>query len=831
MSALSPPVALEAAAVRIVLFGMPDAGKSSLLGALAQAAHTQGRALHGHLTDLSHGLGELRNKLYEDRQTETQQEIVPYPVRFAPYGRPAIPFTVYDCDGRAANELLTQKRSLEKEARPGTLAGAILSADALILTVDASAPPTQVEDDFREFLRFLRFLERHRSQEHAVGGLPVYLVLTKCDKLAPDGTIARDIWEARIAARRADVAARFKQFLAGAGVRDGQFTFGSIDLDVRATAVRRPALTDAAPQSKEPAGVAELFHEAFQEASAFRHRRERSHKRLVWTVAGAAGLVGAMAVAGAVFLVVPNRPAETTLADRVEALRASEGPDARTRLGPGLDRRMREWREVQADPGFADLPDALKELVRARLEEGGEYIQFRDALAEVPPPNRARSLADLAATEARLQRVAPPPDYQREWGPTEAVQQRDRLLTKDIPALREAVGRLTQFYYTLRNRAGALLQAAEVTPAWGQEVRNLEEAPRPPFPKTDPALGTAYDFDEVAVAVADWEKAHDRLTRVRQIVRAVGLFGDAPAGDQAPLAPATVPPTDPAGILQDAAQRWQNLKTSYPDSAKWSLAAVPDSLRPEVEKQLRRSIDQFVGAWQRHVVGAGQRLILAKLRALIPGDQEVPSDWPKVGDYLLSPPLADWRALTAYLARLADPTAPDPVETTAAFLKRTAFELDPRELRVRIPDTLSTPPVSPAGDLVLVHRPADGGAETRLALSMLKNKDGTDKKPVRDGQSLVYTFVRSGPAVTYRPGDTFFARLPVRKDRQDLRLTWVPARTAAFQFEALGREPRLHEPEQSNLDGQRAVGVTVTVTDGQFPAVPAMVPFVQFESK
>ena len=74
-------------------------------------------------------------------------------------------------------------------AQGSALEDAVLSADGLILTVDASAPHSQIEDDFREFLRFLRFLERHRSREQAVGGLAVYLVLTKCDKLAPDGTI------------------------------------------------------------------------------------------------------------------------------------------------------------------------------------------------------------------------------------------------------------------------------------------------------------------------------------------------------------------------------------------------------------------------------------------------------------------------------------------------------------------------------------------------------------------------------------------------------------------------------------------------------------------
>src|SRR5919109_167582 len=98
-------------AVRVVLFGMPDAGKSSLLGALAQAAQTQEAALGGRLTDLSHGLAELQHRLYDEKPRETLEEIVPYPVSFEPFdGRRPDPdrrseVVLYDCDGRAANTL------------------------------------------------------------------------------------------------------------------------------------------------------------------------------------------------------------------------------------------------------------------------------------------------------------------------------------------------------------------------------------------------------------------------------------------------------------------------------------------------------------------------------------------------------------------------------------------------------------------------------------------------------------------------------------------------------------------------------------------------------
>jgi hypothetical protein len=791
---------------------MPDAGKSSLLGALAQAAHSQARALRGRLTDLSHGLGELRNRVYDDRQQETQQEIVPYPVVFDPYGAPPRPAVLYDCDGRAANDFLTSKRSLEKEGRAGALAQAVLSADALILTIDASAPHTQIEDDFREFLRFLRYLERYRTREHAVGGLPVYLVLTKCDLLARE-TMPRATWEARIAERKADVIKRFRQFLA-AERRADLFAFGSIDLDVKATAVRHPALADAAPLPREPFGVAELFHEAFDEAMAFQRRRVRSQKRLTWTVAGAGAFLAAMLIAGVVFLIRPPGPHEPTLADRVESLKASEGPTAETRLGSGLDRRLKAWLEIQSHPTFPELPDQLQNYVRLRMEEGHAYAQYRDDLATIPPTDQARSLAELADIEARLTKLSPPAPYQGEWTTTEAVQVRNRLLSQEIPALRDAVSRLSQFYFTLKNRASSLLQTTELTAEWEQAVREVETAATNlPFPKSDPAHGVAYQFDDVGIAEADWERTRDRLLRLRDIAAALGMLGD-PTGPKAPLA-LTPTPAD-AQIVELAARRLENLKAHYPDHGKWSLVLLPDVVRPEVERRLRQSIDQ--------ANRDGQRLILERLTAINTSGREEPADWPRVGEYLLSPPLASWRELVGILHRLADPTAENPVEATAAFVRRTSFDLDPRRVRVRIPDTVSDAPVRPTGELTLIHRSAEGGEPTRLALRQ-------DGEPQRDKQSLVYTFVGSGPAIMYRPGDAFFAELAVRKADRDLKLTWAGSRTLSFQFERLAREPRLHAPEQRNVEGLLATGVTVTVAEGQFPVLPPMIPTVQFEKK
>ena len=87
------------AAQRIVVLGMPDAGKSSLLGALARVGVSQTLALGGEQREAG-GLASLSHQLYEEHPRETQDEVVAYPVRVIGNGpgqtnREAV---VIDCD-------------------------------------------------------------------------------------------------------------------------------------------------------------------------------------------------------------------------------------------------------------------------------------------------------------------------------------------------------------------------------------------------------------------------------------------------------------------------------------------------------------------------------------------------------------------------------------------------------------------------------------------------------------------------------------------------------------------------------------------------------------
>src|SRR5437764_2440758 len=106
------------------------------------------------------------------------------------------------------------------------------------------------------------------------------------------------------------------------------------------------------------------------------------------------------------------------------------------------------------------------------------------------------------------------------------MKERERLL-REIAALRDAVSRLKQFYFTLTNRSTALLQAEQVDTEWDQSVSELDQAEKAlPFPKIEPTVGPAYEYDDVTLAASDWHTSRDRVLLVRDFAQAIGMFGD-----------------------------------------------------------------------------------------------------------------------------------------------------------------------------------------------------------------------------------------------------------------------------------------------------------------
>lgn len=836
--AAAPPL-LGSDALRIVLFGMPAAGKSSLLGALAQSAQTQEHLLHGRLTDLSRGLAELQQRLYEEHGRPTSDEVVPYPTTFEPFaaeGQPAgkLEALVIDCDGRVANDLLTRRRSLSEDSREGTLAREVLEADTLILAIDASAPVAQVDADFVEFGRFLHLLERSRGQRSAVGGLPVFLVLTKCDLLAgPEDSPAA--WLERIEERKRQVDRRFRDFLARKTTEEGPLPFGRIDLHLWATAVKRPALAGAPARPREPYGVAELFRQCLDAAREYRQRRVRSSRRLLWTVAGVVAVLASMLSLTLAIPAFHRDEKASPLQIRIDNYRAREGQRGQAPSGrlQGSDAELRQrigqLAELLGDPGFEGLPPDYKDYVRGRHKELEDYRAYWDRLARLRE-RKPRSEEELRPMEDRLRDekdLAVPRAYRNEWlgpedwGQTEAGLAHAQLL-KEIKELRRAATEMEHWYGGKIEKAGELWTyfdkhpaGADAWRAWHEKVgRLLAEPATPPFPQT-PTYETVAQFPPVGEAQRRWREERKRLERLRDLSAALGL------GDDAAGRPAVLQIPGTGFGLKDAADRVRKLREAYPNfESDFILKNLPTSVTDEVRRTAQRNY--------QNLLESGRAAIHSQLEKLNT-DGETPELWAKVRAWLESNPaeLADWRVLATTLARLQNAEGEDPVAALVRFLKESSFPLELKRLTLSIPDDIDAGAarvrqLRPVGNLSVRHEA--NKKETALTFET----SGGGERDLQ-AQAMKYAFKATGEqTLTYRPGDKLSAVLSLKDaDGREWVAEWLRGRSRVYQLDHLVYEPVLYRKDQGSDKGQPAAGMTLRVTLGKdIPPIPDLMPVV-----
>jgi GTPase SAR1 family protein len=447
---LQPP-ALSRSALRLVLFGMPDAGKSSLLGALAEASDSQAQALKGHLVDPTQGLDKLRHILYDGTPTRTSAEVIPYPVVLEPYGgngaqatRAPLDAVLFDCDGQVANEFLSRQRSLNGQVGESPLRDAILQADTLILAVDASNNADVLKRDFNQFARFLRLLEQSRSQRSDVGGLPVYLVLTKCDLLAKPGD-NNITWMEHIEEHKRVVDRKFQEYLAQYAAQESH-PFGKIDLHLWATAVKHPALESTPAKPRQPYGVAELFRQCLQSAGGYRAHQAKADRRLNWTVTALAGLVGLLVLLALVFF--SSRPdAElAALETGIRSFRAGQAEPPVQRLKGPLDKSIAQLKRFKDDPAFARLSPELRDFVLGELDEQEAYQSLKDKTDALPELAKVKERTALEELVQQVKALWPPPKYAEPWAET-PVGQHLAVLERNATVLdREATAALNYFH-------------------------------------------------------------------------------------------------------------------------------------------------------------------------------------------------------------------------------------------------------------------------------------------------------------------------------------------------------------------------------------------------
>jgi hypothetical protein len=823
--AAAAPITASPATLRIVLFGQPDAGKSSLLGALAQAAQTQEHLFTGRLVDLSQGLARLQHRLYDGEPRETLEEVVPFAVQFEPFftgasaaALPGQAAVLFDCNGRAANEILSRRRPL---AGNGALVDAVLSAECLIVAIDISAPPTQVEADFAEFGRFLRLLWHNRGERTEIAGLPVFVVLTKCDLIARADEPSAS-WLERIEERKRDVSARFTHFLEREKSQ-GSPIFGSIDLHVWATAVKRPALLGSPARLREPFGVAELFRQAFASAADFRGRDRRSRRRLLWTASGTASAVALMAALAAILFFAPPAREPSALASQVALYRSREGHTPASRLREPLGPKISELTEMRNHPEFASLPVQDQAFVQRRLQELVEYTTYRDKLERVRLAD-LKSADDLDQLEARLKTgdLALPAPYAVEWSQTTAGLLHARLLA-DVALEKTGLTESEAWYRKMTQKAEELRTFAAWKPSdarsWSDWQNQADSITRQTFPHTDEeslpgshdvSYGTLSRLPRVADARRDWEAARLRLARLSTLVSALGLAGTLPGGERAPL---DIPENFP---VSQAGADLERLDRLYPSLRKDVVAGdLPDAVAANVRRAARSSYD--------HLLLGGREVVLAHLQALGDGE-ESESLWRRLAEWLTAPKeLADWRQLATLLLHIQGPEASDPVTALADFLRQDRFEIEIQQLTMEVPYDRK---LRPAGKLTVYHGPAHAPGLPALVFKLIDDDGRRDP----DRRITSYSFTRdTGVAFSYRPGDTLYASLPVKLEGAgDWLLTWSRCRSEVFQFERLVRPPRLHARDQDNLQGELVEDlVIIYLPEHGIPRVPDLLPIVK----
>ena len=400
---------------------------------------------------------------------------------------------VLDCDGRVADALV-------REPAPPPARSAVRCCTPTPWCWPWTPPaPEKVDADFAEFDRFLRWMEQYRGLATDVGGLPVFLVLTKCDLLARPGQTAAD-WLEQIEERKRNIGGRFQAFLADRRPP----AFGRIHLHLWATAVLRPPLAGGAAQPTDPYGVAELFRQSFGHAATFRRRREHSNHRLAqMTIAVVGGFLGLLAVTGSLIVAdalrrppsrIGNPRRNPPLRRAEDAGRAAARRARRDRLRPYLE----QWQAIRSDPDFAALPQDMRTYVEERRSELETYIPWLEAWRK--RRHRARRWPKRSCTRSRRGWTAPWPPPRPDWDDTDAGRLRRQLSAED-EALLGAIAALRTWYQHAYAEGDALWTFAGHDaggPDWngsaGDAERQLDPAHQPPYadaaavPNVDPPL-------------------------------------------------------------------------------------------------------------------------------------------------------------------------------------------------------------------------------------------------------------------------------------------------------------------------------------------------------
>jgi hypothetical protein len=697
----------------------------------------------------------------------------------------------------------------------------VRDADAIVVTLDAN---TATDGCAKELGCFLGDFRSSRGEGGSVGGLPIFLVLTKCDGLTQPGDTETG-WMERVEERKRCLARCFREFLEPTE-KTGPVPFGSIDLHLWATAVKRPDFGGSPMQSAPPYGVAELFRQCLEQARGYHMRRERSNRRLKWLVSGTGTVLAGLLILATMLVVHRQFQKATALSARVDLLRFTEGTKpASERLREPLERKLTGLMAIRNDPEFDQLPAGDREFIEERLDELEDYIEFREKVLGIRLADVTTETA-LQSIETHLKKdLALPVRHEKDWEQTEAALLRSILL-KDVQALRAEAREMEEWYWRLSGQGEELRTFSKGKPtgtsswsAWlgqGEELigKSVPFAESEPLPgATTVGYGTVLRFERVAAARKNWELLKPALRRLCDLIAALGLAGKLSSGEPQPLdIPAEFP-------IAQARDRVRLLEERFPRlSGELSAIELPDAVAEEIRRSARRSYE--------HLIDSARPIVLDRLRQGMADGQETWAAWRSLESWLADPEeLREWRVLATLLAEVQDGQARDPVTVLAEFLRQDHFDLDWRLLTLQIPFERN---LRPTGMLTVYHGAPPGKEIAPALVFKLADENGR-----RDSERrvTVYTFERQlGRAFVYHPGDHLHADLCVERAgvEGDWVLTWARSRSEVYQFERLTRPPRLHQKMEENTKGELAEDVVLSIIPPTGnPQVPDLVPVVK----
>jgi hypothetical protein len=535
---------------------------------------------------------------------------------------------------------------------------------------------------------------------------------------------------------------------------------------------------------------------------------------LKWTIRFAISAVVVLFTALATVSLFPPQPTAPELAEKVRDYLAHE-PSAAVRLSEGeIERNKQTLMRFKTDLAYPALEPDLRAFIESRLKEIKDYEAFRDKLLNSPAPATARNLPELARIQQHLETtLALPPQYA--WGETGAAELRRKWLA-DIEAIRIAEDTMVKRYHKYDKDGTAIMLRRNFDSNWLNDIAALVAvADQPPFPLGEPlptsyavnqpggervTYRVPYEFDEVYQVQRYWEQTRDRLGNLRDLADALGLT----IATNRPPAVLVLPEPDGVDSATLPAERLAALRRRYPrqsaDYSEWEVRNFPDPARTELAARLQKSFDTGV----QHV---------RKLMNVT----DTKAGWEAVTAKLSEPVFRDWGKLLHLLARLQDPSAPNPVDELAKFLANLdtkKFDLDLHGFTLAIPLDLTAglERVEPAGPLsVTVSRGQEPVKTLRFTVG---------KGERRDNATMYRLTPEAGTKLAYSAGDEFRMELPVKAGTQELKLVWDKGGSNTFRFDRISREPRLSKP---NGTSEPATGVKLTPTPGSsIPKFPAL---------